>query len=69
MSHEKGLTTQQAAAILGYTIEHVSRLARWGKLRADRFGPVWVIDAEDVARLKALQGKGGRLPKGHLTNE
>jgi excisionase family DNA binding protein len=60
---DRGLTARQAAAILGYTEDHVCRLARWGRLRAERFGYAWVIDPEDVERLKSLQSKGGRLPK------
>jgi excisionase family DNA binding protein len=59
----RGLTAKQAAGILGYAEDHVCRLARWGRLRAARFGYVWVIDPEDVERLKSLRGKGGRLPR------
>ena len=57
------LTAQQAADELGYHIKHVYRLLKQGTIRARQFNRVWMIDRQDVARVKALQGKGGRLPK------
>jgi excisionase family DNA binding protein len=57
------LTAQQAADELGYHIKHVYRLLKQGTIRARQFNRVWMIDRQEVARVKALQGKGGRLPK------
>jgi excisionase family DNA binding protein len=57
------LTAHQAANILGYHVNHVYRLLRTGKLEGEQFNRVWMIDRQEVERVKALQGKGGRLPK------
>jgi excisionase family DNA binding protein len=57
------LTVEQAAEELGYHSHHVYRLLRSGKLDGRRFSGVWMIDRQEVERIKALQGPGGRLPK------
>lgn len=57
------LTAEQAANILGYHIGHMRRLLRMGTVRAEQFNGVWIIDRQEVERIKALQGPGGRLPK------
>jgi hypothetical protein len=38
------LTTQEAATLSGYDIQHVRRLAREGKIRGEQFNRAWVID-------------------------
>ena len=60
---DKPLTTQEAAAELGYSVRHLYRLLDDGTIRGERFGHVWMIDHQEVERIKALQGPGGRLPK------
>lgn len=57
------LTAQQAADELGYNIHHTYRLLRNGTIKAKQFNQVWMIDAAEVERIKALQGPGGRLPR------
>ena len=57
------LTAQQAADELGYHSHHVYRLLKSGTMKGRRFGTNWMIDRAEVERIKALQGKGGRLPK------
>jgi excisionase family DNA binding protein len=57
------LTTDEAAEILGYHPDYVRRLLRAGTIKAKQFNRVWMIDLQEVERVKALQGKGGRLPK------
>jgi excisionase family DNA binding protein len=57
------LTAQQAAAELGYHINHLYELLKKGTIKADQFNRVWMIDRQEVERVKALQGPGGRLPK------
>ena len=57
------LTVPEAAAKLGYHAHHVYRLLRQGTLKGYRFGQAWMIDRQEVERVKALQGPGGRLPK------
>jgi excisionase family DNA binding protein len=57
------LTADEAAAILSYHPDYVRRLLREGKIKARQFNRVWMIDRQEVERIKALQGSGGRLPK------
>jgi hypothetical protein len=57
------LTAHEAAEILGYHIDHMRLLLRRGKVEAEQFNRVWMIDRQEVERVKTLQGKGGRLPK------
>jgi excisionase family DNA binding protein len=57
------LTAQEAADELGYHINHLYYLLREGKVRAQQFNRVWLIDPDEVERVKALQGRGGRLPR------
>jgi excisionase family DNA binding protein len=57
------LTADEAAEILGYHPDYVRRLLRNGTIRAHQFNRIWIIDRQEVERVKALQGKGGRLPK------
>jgi len=57
------LTTNKAARILGYHPDHLRRLLRDGTIEARKFGRDWLIDRQEVERIKALQGPGGRLPK------
>jgi excisionase family DNA binding protein len=60
---ESPLTAQQAANELGYHIKHVYRLLKEGTIHAQQFNRVWMIPSQEVERVKALQGPGGRLPK------
>jgi excisionase family DNA binding protein len=57
------LTAQQTADELGYHVRHLYRLLNNGTIRGERFNQVWMIDRQEVERIKALQGPGGRLPK------
>jgi excisionase family DNA binding protein len=60
---DKPLTTQEAAAELGYSVRHLYRLLDERTIQGERFGHVWMIDRQEVERIKTLQGPGGRLPK------
>lgn len=57
------LTAEQAAEELGYTLNHVYKLLRAGKIQARRFGQAYLIDRQEVERVKALQSAKGRLPR------
>lgn len=57
------LTAQEAADQLDYHIKHVYRLLKEGTIQAQQFNRVWMIPSQEVERIKALQGPGGRLPK------
>lgn len=56
------LTVDQAAELLDYHPDHVRRLLRQGRMEGEHFNRVWMIDREEVERLKALQFPSGRLP-------
>ena len=57
------LTAQEAAEELSYHVKHVYRLLKDGTIQARQFNRVWMIPSQEVDRIKALQGPGGRLPK------
>jgi len=57
------LTAREAADELGYHINHLYELLRSGTVQAQQFNRVWMIERQEVERVKALQGPGGRLPK------
>ena len=57
------LTVKEAAGRLGYHPDHLRRLLRKGTVKGVTFSGVWMIDPAEVERVKALQSKGGRLPK------
>jgi hypothetical protein len=57
------LTAHEAAHELGYHINHLYELLRSGTVKAKQFNRVWMIYRQEVERIKALQGPGGRLPK------
>jgi hypothetical protein len=60
---DRPLTAKEAADELGYNIHHVYKLLRNGIVKGERFNQSWMIDRQEVERIKALQGPGGRLPK------
>jgi excisionase family DNA binding protein len=60
---KRPLTVQEAAKQLEYHPDHLRRLLRAGKVSGERIGQVWLIDRQELERIKALQGPGGRLPK------
>ena len=42
------VTTQEAAALLGYHIEHVRRMAREGDLQGLKIGTTWLINKKSI---------------------
>jgi excisionase family DNA binding protein len=63
---DRSLTAQEAAGCLGYNVKHLYRLLNSGKVKGQRVGHIWLIDPQEVERVKSLQGAGGRLPKSAL---
>ena len=53
----------EAAHELGYNLHYLYKLLRNGTVKGERFNQSWMIDPQEVERIKALQGPGGRLPK------
>jgi excisionase family DNA binding protein len=47
------VTSEEAANALGYTVQHVRRLARAGRLQGRKLGRDWLIFQESVARFLA----------------
>ena len=59
------LTAEQAAALLGYHVNHLYRLLKAGTVKGRKVGgKVWLVGRAEVARVKALQDEHGRLAKG-----
>jgi len=56
------LTTKQASEILGVSERHVRLLIAREKLKAERFGTVWMIKESDIGKAE-VYGKRGRPPK------
>jgi excisionase family DNA binding protein len=63
------ITTEEAAARLNTTPEHVTRLIRSGSLAAERQGErAWCVDAASVTRYKQRRKRPGR-PRGAVSPE
>lgn len=59
-----GMTTKEAAKILGLKVRQVANLCNKGKLEAKRHGYMWDIDPASVEAYKAApKDKGGRPRK------
>jgi excisionase family DNA binding protein len=54
------LTTEQAASQLGLTARLVVRFCNQGRLKAEKFGRVWMITPADLAAFKKLDRPHGR---------
>ncbi len=59
----RSLTAQEAADRLGCNVKHLYRLLNSDKVKGQRVGHIWLIDPQEVERIKSLQGPDGRLPK------
>ena len=60
---DRPLTVPEAAEKLNYHPDHLGRLLRAGRVEGERVGGRWLISRQEVERIKAMQGPGGRLPK------
>jgi len=57
------LTTQEAAKLTGYNVEHIRRLVRSGKLKAQKLGRDWVIDRTSLLEYLRTEGHGPQIHK------
>lgn len=57
------LTVKQAAKALGVTPSRVYAMIESGRLPAEKFARVWMVDRADVDRLAREERKPGRPPK------
>jgi excisionase family DNA binding protein len=53
------LTIKQAAKMFGYSVRHLSRLCDEGKIKAERFGRMYVVDEESARAYAANPPKPG----------
>jgi excisionase family DNA binding protein len=61
MTTDDKLTAQETADALGYHVNHVYRLLKLGAIEGTLLqGKVWLIDREEVNRVRALQDEHGR---------
>jgi excisionase family DNA binding protein len=51
---ERPFTVQEAAEQLDYHPDHLRQLLRTGRVKGERIGQVWLIDPQEVERIKAL---------------
>jgi excisionase family DNA binding protein len=49
------ITIQDAHKLIGYSIDHIRRLAREGKIKSFKFGTTYAIDKDDLIRYKKEQ--------------
>lgn len=49
VSNDRYMTTFEASISLGYTIQHIRRLLRGGRLQGMKLGRDWVVSRESVA--------------------
>ena len=55
---EKWITTQEAAEISGYNVQHIRRLARGGFINSKKWGKEWMIDRVSVMEYLEKEGHG-----------
>ena len=49
------ITIQEAHKLIGYSIDHIRRLAREDKIKHFKFGTTYAIDKDDLLRYKKEQ--------------
>jgi len=48
MANNDWLTVQDAARLSGYRADHLRELIRDGKLKAQKFGPIWAVNRQSL---------------------
>lgn len=59
---DKWVTTEEAAALVGYCPEYLRRLARDGKVKAQKKSGIWFIDRAALLEYKATTKAGRPWP-------
>lgn len=59
MSPEGMISTKQAAEIIGITARAIVKLCKSGMLQSEKFGRVYLVDAESVNQYAANRPKPG----------
>ena len=52
------LTSKEAAALTGYNVQHVRRLARAGKVKTQKWGKEWMVDRASLLAYIETDGIG-----------
>ncbi len=52
------LTSKEAAALTGYNVQHVRRLARAGKVESKKWGRDWIINRQSILSYIETEGFG-----------
>ncbi len=52
------LTTNEATRLTGYNAEHIRRLVRSGKVKAQKWGRDWMIDRVSLFEYLKSEGRG-----------
>ena len=52
MAKGKFITSKQAAEKLGFTPDYIRRLCVDGKIKGEKYGNTWVINANELKRIK-----------------
>ena len=65
--NQEWLTVNEAAKLSGYNADHLRELIRDGKIKAQKFSIVWMVDRESLLAYKtkaqASGKKRGRKPQ------
>ncbi len=65
--NQEWLTVNEAAKLSGYNADHLRELIRDGKIKAQKFSIVWMVDRESLLAYKtkaqASGEKRGRKPQ------
>ncbi len=64
MEHQQLYTTQQAAALIGFTDSMLRYLVAHGKANpAQQIGGTWMFTLSEIERLRSRPKRSGRKPK------
>ncbi len=56
------ISVAEAAAMTGYTVQHITRLLRRGKIVGRKLGPIWLTTVEAVEVYRRSDPKPGPRP-------
>jgi hypothetical protein len=56
------ITIKEAAGLTGYSITHLARLIRTGKLAGKRIGPIWTTTVEALEVYRRTDPRPGPVP-------
>lgn len=65
---EDWLTILEAAELSGYHPEHIRELVRGGKIKAQKFGPVWAVNQQSLMSYVKAGTDSGDKRRGPKTN-